>query len=76
MRPTEQSGSWYRKDNPFFRQGDTVRFNNKHFLCKKDHYAPSWDSDLWEDNYVHMESTLARKIISTTPSRPLSLTRI
>ena len=50
------SGSWYRKANPYFRQGDTVRFNNKHFLCKKDHYATKWDSELWEDNYVHMES--------------------
>ena len=52
----ENSGSWYRKANPYFRQGDTVRFNNKHFLCKKDHYATKWDSELWEDNYVHMES--------------------
>ena len=48
----ENSGSWYRKAN--FRQGDTVRFN-KHFL-QKDHYATKWDSELWEDNYVHMES--------------------
>ena len=70
------SGSWYRKDNPFFRQGDTVRYNNKHFLCKKDHYAERWDSDLWETTMSTCRATLARKIISTTPSRPLSLTRI
>ena len=25
-------------------------------FAKKDHYATKWDSELWEDNYVHMES--------------------
>lgn len=50
------SGNWYRKTNPYYRQGDTVRFNNKHWLCTKSHFAVDWDPTLWEENFVHMQS--------------------
>ena len=44
--------------NKFYRKGDTVRFDNKHFIARVDGSGPFRDKNFAE-NYVHMEELYA-----------------
>ena len=52
--------SQYHKDENYYRPGDTVRYQNKHWKCIEEHIATSsFDTDKWDENYVHMPEDFA-----------------
>ena len=69
LRRASASANWdsrgeyrtsYHATNPYYRSGDVVRYRNKHFKCLKDHIAPEiFDTEKWDEVFVHMESDYA-----------------
>ena len=46
--------------NNYYRPGDIVRYQNKHWKCLKEHIAPEiFDTTKWDEAFVHMEDNYA-----------------
>lgn len=52
--------SGYHATYNYYRPGDIVRYQNKHFKCLSEHVATStFETDKWEDCLVHAKNTFA-----------------
>lgn len=55
-----QSGNppslWVAGPNVYYRPGDTVRYQNKHFTCVVPNADATFDPLKWDESYVHMPS--------------------
>ncbi len=50
----------YHLSNNYYRQGDVVRYQNKHWKCIEEHIAPvGFDSTKWDQSFVHMQDDYA-----------------
>ena len=50
----------YHATNNYYRPGDIVRYQNKHWKCLKEHIAPEiFDTTKWDEAFVHMEDNYA-----------------
>jgi len=43
--------------NSYYKKGETVKQANKHYTCIKDNDDAVFDSDKWQESFVHMESS-------------------
>ena len=52
--------SGYHLTNNYYRTGDVVRYQNKHYKCIVEHIAEStFVSTYWDEVFVHMDETFA-----------------
>ncbi len=52
--------SGYHLTNNYYRTGDVVRHQNKHYKCIVEHIAEStFNSNYWDEVFVHMDETYA-----------------
>ena len=52
--------SAYHLTNNYYRPGDVIRYQNKHFKCVEEHIAESvFASEKWDECFVHMDSGFA-----------------
>ena len=50
----------YHLTNNYYRPGDVVRYQNKHYKCIVEHIAEStFNSNYWDEAFVHMEEDYA-----------------
>ena len=55
LRRLNGDASW--QANAYYRPGDTVRYENKHWNCVQTNSDATFQSDKWTQSYVHMESS-------------------
>lgn len=55
-----QYRSGYHLTNNYYRTGDVVRYQNKHYKCIVEHIAEAtFNSNYWDEVFVHMDETYA-----------------
>ena len=55
-----QYRSGYHLANNYYRTGDVVRYQNKHYKCIVEHIAEAtFNSNYWDEVFVHMDETYA-----------------
>lgn len=64
LRNANAQGGMAWSANTYYRIGDVIRRDNKHFTAVRDTYRDTFESDDWDESFVHMES-------SYTPESPL-----
>lgn len=57
---TGQYRSGYHLANNYYRTGDVVRYQNKHYKCVVEHIAEAtFNTNYWDEVFVHMDETYA-----------------
>ena len=59
MGTDESGGGGYHQANNYYRPGDVVRYQNKHWKCLVEHIATAFDTEKWEECFVHMAEDYA-----------------
>ena len=55
-----QYRSGYHLANNYYRTGDVVRYQNKHYKCIVEHIAEAtFNSNYWDEVFVYMDETYA-----------------
>jgi hypothetical protein len=55
LRRANSSVDWTA--GAYYRKGETVKRNDKHYTCITDNADTTFNADKWEESYVHMAST-------------------
>ena len=58
----DDGGDWdsnYKQAHRFYRVGDIVRYENKHWKCVKENDDATFDSESWDECLVHMDEDFA-----------------
>lgn len=55
LRRSNSSVDW--TTGAYYRKGETVKRNDKHYTCITDNADTTFNADKWEESYVHMAST-------------------
>ena len=68
--------SGYHATNNYYRPGDVVRYQNKHYKCIVEHIATStFETQYWDQAFVHMPSNYAPEDFFKNTKKPITFDR-